>query len=88
MIIHHYNLKPIEARILRAVWRGKGLPVRAQKIYDEMYADDPDGGPSASNAYASFKSALCYLRGRLKGSGVSIETVGYRKGYRLILGEH
>jgi hypothetical protein len=35
--------------------------------------------------YLAFKVGLCHLRGRLKGSGVQIETVGNRRGYQLIL---
>lgn len=48
-----------------------------------MYADDPDGGPSQVEMYKSFKAALFLLRQRLDGSGVGIENVGYRRGYRL-----
>jgi hypothetical protein len=51
-----------------------------------MYVDDPDGGPSPTRMYADFKVALCHLRKRLEGAGISIENVGYRQGYRLVIG--
>lgn len=85
IIIDHYGVTAGEANVLRAVWRGKGLPVQAERIFDVMYADDPDGGPSPSRMYSAFKVALCHLRKKLKGSGVSIENAGYRRGYRLIM---
>lgn len=87
IVVEHYGLRPAEARVLSAIWRGKGMPVQAERIFDVMYADDPDGGPSPSRMYSAFKVALCHIRQRLKGSGISIVNVGYRQGYRLILGE-
>lgn len=87
VIVDHYGLTPLQARILGATWRGKGMPVQTERIFDAMYADDPDGGPSYTLMYKSFKVALCRLRMRLKGSGVSIKNVGYGRGYRLVLGE-
>jgi hypothetical protein len=37
--------------------------------------------------YLAFKVALCHLREKLAGSGIGIENVGYRQGYRLVLGQ-
>lgn len=88
VIIDHYSLTPLQARILGAAWRGKGMPVQTERIFDAMYVDDPDGGPSYTLMYKSFKVALCRLRMRLKGSGVSIKNVGYGRGYRLVLGDN
>lgn len=88
IVIDHYKVTPLEARILGAVWKGRGLPVQTEKIFDAMYWDDADGGPSPPRMYAAFKVALCHLRARLEGSGVSVENVGYRRGYRLVLGEN
>lgn len=85
IIIDHYDIPPLQEAILRAVWRGKGMPVQTERIFSLMYADDPDGGPEPSKMYLAFKVGLCHLRKRLKGSGVQIETVGYRRGYRLVL---
>lgn len=88
IIIDHYRLPNMEACVLRAVWRGKGHPVMAERIFDLMYADDPDGGPSPGQMYSTFKVSLSRLRKRIRGSGVSIENVGYRRGYRLVIGEY
>lgn len=76
----------MQSRILGAVWKGRGHPVITERIFDAMYADDPDGGPTPARMYGAFKVALCHLRARLKGSGISIENVGYRRGYRLVIG--
>ncbi|MGH0221959.1 helix-turn-helix domain-containing protein [Sinorhizobium meliloti] len=86
IVIDHYDIPPQQACILAAVWKGKGMPVPTERIFDSMYADDPDGGPSPAAMYRDFKVALCRLRKRLEGSGVTVETVGYREGYRLALG--
>ncbi|WP_245492231.1 hypothetical protein [Mesorhizobium sp. M4A.F.Ca.ET.020.02.1.1] len=88
IVVDRYKVTPLEARILGAVWKGKGMPVMTERIFDAMYADDPDGGPSPTRMYAAFKVALCHLRARLAGSGITVENVGYRQGYRLIMGVH
>jgi len=87
VIMDYYDVPPLEGAILTAVWRGKGLPVPTERVFDVMYSDDPDGGPEPARMYQAFKVSLCHLRQRLKGSGVSIENCGYRRGYRLVLGE-
>lgn len=84
-VTSHCRLEPMESRVLRAVWDGRGLPVLPGRIFDAMYEDDPDGGPSQKKMYASFKVALCHLRQRIEGSGISIQSVGYRQGYRLVM---
>ncbi|MEZ0170769.1 hypothetical protein [Microvirga sp. TS319] len=83
IVIDHYGLRPLEGRVLSAIWRGKGMPVMAERVFDIMYADAPDGGPEPSRMYAAFKVSLCHVRQKLKGSGISIESVGYRRGFRL-----
>lgn len=85
LIIKSYGISEFEARILGAIWRGRGGAVATERIFDAMYADDPDGGPSPQKMYDAFKFGLHRLRGRLEGSGVSIENVGYRQGYRLVM---
>ncbi len=87
IVTDHYRVTPLEAKILSAVWRGRGLPVSTERIFDSMYADDPDGGPSPTRMYAAFKVSLCHLRKRLEGSGISIINAGYRRGYRLVFGD-
>ena len=85
IVISNYGVRPLEAKVLRAIWNGKGMPVQTERVFDAMYEDDPDGGPSYASMYSAFKVALCRLRGRLAGSGIGIETVGYRRGYRLVM---
>jgi hypothetical protein len=70
-------------RVLRAIWRGRGLPVQSSDIFDAMYADDPNGGPSQCRMYRALGNALQILGERLQGAGVSISPVGHRRGYRL-----
>lgn len=86
IVIDACKVRPIEAKILRAVWRGNGHPVTTQRIFDAMYEDDPDGGPEPQKMYSAFKIALCHLRKRLEGSGVAIRNEGYGRGYRLVMG--
>lgn len=86
IVVDRYKVTPLEARILSAVWKGRGLPVQTERIFDAMYSDDPDGGPSPTRMYSAFKVALCHLRDRLDGSGITIKNVGYRQGYRLVIG--
>lgn len=85
IVIDHYGLTPLQGRILGAVWRGKGYAVETERIFDAMYVDDPDGGPSPGKMYSAFKVALCRLRARLQGSGIDVENVGYRRGFRLVV---
>lgn len=87
ILIDHYDVPPLEQAILRAVWKGKGYAVPNERIFDLMYQDDPDGGPSPNRMYAALKVSMCHLRKRLQGSGVSIVNAGYRRGYRLEIGE-
>lgn len=87
MVIDLCRVPRLEGAILRAVWKGKGYPVQTERIFDAMYADDPDGGPSTSRMYPALKAAMFRLRSRLEGSGVNVENVGYRRGYRLVIGE-
>lgn len=73
------------AAILEAVWRGKGMPVMPERLFDEMYADDPDGGPNQSKCYLEMHLAICELNNALTGSGVSVDRAGYRRGFRLAI---
>ena len=85
LAIQAYGITEQEARVLRAIWSGNGGPVRMDRVFFEMYSDDPDGGPPHTQMYNAFKVALSHLRSKLDGSGIKIETVGYRQGYRLLL---
>lgn len=85
LAVQTYGITEQEARVLRAIWSGNGGPVRMDRVFFEMYSDDPDGGPPHTQMYNAFKVALSHLRSKLDGSGIKIETVGYRQGYRLLL---
>jgi len=85
LAVQVYGIPDQQARILRAVWSGKGAPAQMERVFAEMYSDDPDGGPTQDKMYKAFKVAFSHLRDKLKDSGIAIETVGYRQGYRLIL---
>ncbi len=87
VVVSHYRVPPCEENVLRAVWKGKGRAVQTERIFDAMYADDPDGGPSPDRMYRAFKALLHNLRVRLAGSGITVENVGYGRGYRLVIGE-
>lgn len=87
IIIDHYQIAPMPARILRAIWNGKGHPVKSERIFDVMYEDDPDGGPHHAQMYNALKIGIWRLREKLEGSGISIESAGYGLGYRLKIGE-
>lgn len=85
IVVDVYGVTPLEARILGAIWRGRGMPVQTERIFDAMYEDDPDGGPSRVKMYAAFKVALHHLRRRIAGSGIKVESAGYGRGYRLLV---
>lgn len=87
IVVFRYGIPPLQARILRAVCKGKGMAVPTERVFDAMYADDPDGGPSPTAMYRAFKVGLFHLRRRLKGTGVQVENCGYRLGYRMVLGQ-
>lgn len=88
IVIDRFGLTSLEGKILTAIWKGRGMPVMTNRIFYYMYADDPDGGPENSKMYLSFKVALFHMRQKLAGSGIGIENVGYRLGYRLVIGSN
>lgn len=86
VVVMNCDLSPLHERILSVIWSAKGRPVMTDRIFQAMYIDDPEGGPSPNKMYGAFKVALHHMRTRLEGSGVSIVNNGYRQGYRLVLG--
>ena len=84
-VIADRGISRVGEYILRAVWAGRGHPVQTERIFDAMYVDDPNGGPSPTRMYAAFRLALTDLGERLQGSGVAVEPVGFREGWRLTL---
>jgi hypothetical protein len=87
LIARAYELPPQQETILARVWQGRGKPVTGEAIISEMYADDENGGPEYETARKYFKTQLSLLRKRIEGSGVRIETAGYQRGFKLVLGE-
>lgn len=86
LIARAYELPPQQEAILARIWRGRGKPVTGEAIVSEMYADDEGGGPEYETARKYFKTQLSLLRKRIEGSGVHIETAGYQRGFKLVLG--
>lgn len=80
------RLNGFEKRILGAIWNGKGHPVQTERVFDAMYCDDADGGPSPTVMYAAFNKARRRLNSQLGSAGIAVVPVRYRKGYRLSLG--
>ncbi len=87
IVIDVLGLPPQQAAILTAVWGARGYPCPTARIMDAIWADDPDGGPPHERARLYFKTQLSLLRKRLDGSGVGVETVDFRRGYRLVMGD-
>lgn len=75
----------LEASILSAVWNGNGMPVNTERLFDAMYADDPDGGPSPTRMYLALGRGVEALNIHLRGSGISVLRYGRNGGYRLAL---
>ncbi|MGV8856904.1 MAG: helix-turn-helix domain-containing protein [Devosia sp.] len=86
-VVFHLGVKSQESKILGALWQGKGLPVSTEQIFTAMYEDDRDGGPGPAKMYRAFQESLSRLRKRLDGSGITIENVIYRGGYRVVIRE-
>ena len=82
-VIAACRLDGFEAAILGTVWAGKGTAVQALKIFDAMYADDPDGGPSPTRMYAAFRHALSSLNSKIEDMGIAVRSIGRRKGWRI-----
>lgn len=80
------RLDGLEARILGAIWKGKGHPVQTERVFDAMYSDDPDGGPSPTVMYAALHKACRRLNSQLSSAGIAVVPAYFRKGYRLSLG--
>lgn len=70
--------------VLEAVWAARGLPVTATALFDTIYADDPDGGPSTARMYRDLRAAVATLNERL-GRHVIVIHDGRAKGWRLKL---
>jgi hypothetical protein len=74
---------PVGRRIAEALGRHTGEWRTASQLADEVYADDPDGGPI--NAAKSIQAIICIsLRAALRRAGLELESYPSRSGgYRL-----
>lgn len=73
------------AAVLRTAWAARGLPVTATALFDAIYADDPDGGPSTSRMYRELREAVAASNERLRRFGVALLHDGRVHGWRLDL---
>lgn len=69
--------------VLRTAWAARGLPVTAMALFDAIYTDDPDGGPSQARMYRDLREAVTNLNDALGRSGVIVLYDGRAKGWRL-----
>lgn len=44
--------------VLRAFWDGRGRTLSTERLFDAMYADDPDGGPGQTTMHAQLRTAV------------------------------
>lgn len=79
-LIRSRRIKGHAAAILTAVWDAAGAAVTSSALFDAMYADDIDGGPSQTQMYCALKRAVRALDAALAGSGVSVVALGNGKG--------
>lgn len=52
-------------------------------MFDAMYVDDPDGGPSQSRMYLDLREAVARLNDVAGRSGIVVLYCGRAKGWRL-----
>lgn len=81
-LIRDHALSENAESALRAAYVARGLPVLAEVFFDWMYEYDPEGGPTASNAYRELKEALAELARIRPGM---IVDCGKGKGWRFSL---
>lgn len=84
-VINQQGISGLPAALLRAVWAGRGHPVSTERVFDALFADDPNGGPSPTGMYAVARRAHYDLSAALEGSGVAVSWRGRRQGWRLRL---
>lgn len=78
---YEMNLPRRERQILEVLVRSTGRPTFMSKIIDELYADDPDGGPE--NAEGCAQTHISKLRRKLRPHGWLIDSRRF-DGYRLV----
>jgi hypothetical protein len=61
-VIAERGIKGHAAAVLETVWNCGGFPVVSEQLFDAMYADDPDGGPSTIEWLFTLSSVLQIFR--------------------------
>lgn len=75
------RLTRLQSRALEALVSGRNRFLAANSLIDQIYADDPNGGPLDSQA--CLRSVIHKLRPKLRKTGWDIE-LRWGVGYRLI----
>lgn len=78
-----HDLPASSTAVLETLWAARGLPVTAMALFDAIYADDLDGGPSQARMYRDLREAVTNLNDTLGRSGVIVLYDGRAKGWRL-----
>lgn len=84
-LMNERHLSENAQAVLEAVYLAAGRPVTTERIFDRMYEDDPDGGPTPARMYIDLRDALGELAEKLDGTGLSITRHGRRDGWRLLM---
>lgn len=77
-----HDLQPRERQVIRIIDGTYGRVASNEWLIKCMFADDPNP-KDWTQKYSALKVAISYARAKLKGSGLSIEPVGYRQGFML-----
>ena len=73
------GVTPHAGAVLTAVWEAQGKALTSHALFDAIYADDPDGGPSSqTQCYADLRRTATALNGALAGSGVVLARLPQR----------
>ena len=65
--------------VLRALWVSRGRATTTERIFDWLYADDPNGGPTIRTMYSDLYAAIETLNYRLGGK-LQIVPIGTQSG--------
>ncbi len=77
--VRHHRIKGHPEAILRAVWASSGQIMTTERLFDALYADDPDGGPSRTKMHADLHAAVRTVNTMLAGT-LRVEQVGAKRG--------
>ncbi len=73
------GMTPHAGAVLTAVWEAQGKALTSHALFDAIYADDPDGGPSSqTQCYADLRRTAKALNDALAGSGVVLARLPQR----------